>query len=155
MTCQRTQVGATLIELVVSIVIISISVTGVMMLVANVSRASADPMIRVQATAIARAYMEEILAQSLNDPDGGETGTAESGETRATYDDVSDYHGLADTSGAVDQNGSPIAGLSGYNVMVSVASATLGGQPAKRVAIQVGYDGDADFSLALSSYRMN
>lgn len=149
------QAGATLVELVISVVIISISVTGVMMVVAQTTRSSADPMIRIQAAAIAQAYMEEVLAQALNDPDGGETGGAETGESRATYDDVSDYHGLADSGGALDQHGAPIAGLGGYNVAVAVTSTTLGGHPAKRVAIAVTYDGAAGFSLPLVSYRLN
>lgn len=149
------QAGATLVELVISTVIISIVASGVMMLIAQTSRASADPIIRIQAGAIAQAYMEEILAQSLNDPDSAETGGAEAGESRATYDDVSDYHGLADTSGAIDQNGNPVAGLGAYNVAVTVSAATLGAYPAKRIAIDVTFDGDADFSLPLTSYRLN
>ena len=136
------QGGATLIEMVVSIVIISVSLTAVMMVIVQLGRSSADPMVRTQATAIAQAYMEEILVQALNDPDGGESGGAEAGETRANYDDVSDYHGVADTGGARDQLGAPIVGLDGYNVNVTVTAASIGGYPAKRVLVQVGYDGD-------------
>ena len=147
--------GATLIEMIVSIVIISVSVTAVMMVIAQVGRSSADPMLRTQATAIAQAYMDEILVQALNDPDGGETGAAEAGETRANFDDVSDYHGLADTGGARDQMGLPIAGLAGYNVDVAVTNATIGGYPAKRIRVQVGFDGDPNLSIPLIAYRMN
>lgn len=57
------QRGATIIELVITITIISISLTSVMMVIANTTRASADPMIRTQALSIANAYLEEILAQ--------------------------------------------------------------------------------------------
>ncbi len=149
------QTGATLIEMIVSIVIISVTVTSVMMVIVQVGRTSADPMIRTQATAIAQAYMDEILVQALDDPDGGETGGPEAGEARATFDDVSDYHGLADTAGAVDQTGTPIAGLEGYNVNVAVTASTLGGYAAKRIVVDVGFDGDAGFSLPLISYRLN
>jgi MSHA pilin protein MshD len=149
------QQGATLIEMVISIVIISVTVTALMMVISQVARSSSDPMIRVQATSIARAYMDEILMQALNDPDVAETGGPEVGETRATYDDVSDYHGLADTAGAVDQTGSAIVGLEGYNISVSVAATTLGGYSAKRIRVDVGFDGDANFSLPLTSYRLN
>ena len=155
MSVRNRQLGATLIEMVVSIVIMSISLTAVMMVITQVARNSADPMLRTQATAIAQAYMDEILTQPLNDPDGGETGAAESGETRATYDDVSDYHGLADNAGARDQTGTPIAGLEGYNISVAVSATTLGGYPAKRIAIDVGFDGDAAFSLPVAAIRMN
>ena len=149
----KKQGGVSLIELVVSIVIISISLTGVMMVITQAGRTSADPMIRSQATAIARAYMEEILGQPLNDPDGGETGASESGETRATFDDVSDYHGLSD-SGAVDQQGNAIPGLGSYNVQVGVFAETLSGAPAKRIRIDVTFAGDAEFQLPLVAYRM-
>jgi len=155
MSPARRQRGATLIELVVSTVIISIMVTAVMMVISQVSRTSADPMLRVQALAIAQAYMDEILAQHLDDPDGIETGAAESGESRISFDDVSDYHGLADTAGAIDQMGNAIAGLEGYNVRVAVTAATVNGLAAKRVAVTVGFDADPAFSLPLVSYRFN
>jgi len=151
----KRQTGATLIEMVISIVIISVSLTAVMMIVTQVGRSSADPMIRTQATAIAQAYMDEILVQALNDPDGGETGGAEAGETRANFDDVSDYHALADTAGARDQMGAAIAGLEGYNVNVTVTAAIIGAYPAKRVLVQVGYDGDPNLSVPIVAYRMN
>jgi len=151
----KRQHGATLIEMVISIVIISVSVTAVMMIITQVGRSSADPMIRTQATAIAQAYMDEILVQALNDPDGGESGGAEAGETRANFDDVSDYHGLADTGGARDQMGAAIVGLGGYNVNVTVTAATIGGYPAKRVLVQVGYDGDPNLVVPIVAYRMN
>jgi MSHA pilin protein MshD len=149
------QGGATLVEMVVSIVIISISLTAVMMVITQVARNSADPMVRTQATAIAQAYMDEILTQPLNDPDGGETGAAEPGESRATFDDVSDYHGLADSAGARDQTDTPIAGLEAYNISVAVTATTLGGFPAKRIAVDVGFDGDINFSLPVTAIRMN
>jgi MSHA pilin protein MshD len=149
------QIGATLVELVVSIVILSISVTGVMMVIAQSTRASADPMIRTQATAIAQAYLEEILAQPLTDPAGGDSGGAEAGEVRATYDDVNDYQGLNDSSGAVDQAGNAVPQLSAYNVAVAVESATLGGSPAQRIQVSVTHDGLPDFLVRIASYRLN
>lgn len=149
------QRGATLIEMVVSILVISISATATMMVVSQVGRHSADPMRRLQAVAIAQAYMDEILAQSLSDPDGGETGGAEAGETRATFDDVMDYHGLADNAGARDQTGTAIAGLEGYNVAVTIAAATLGGLPARQVRVLVAFDGDPSIQVPLVAYRMN
>lgn len=151
----RRQLGATLVELIVSIVIVSVSVTGVMMVISNTTRASADPMLRTQATAIAEAYLEEILSQALNDPDTTETGGAESGETRADFDDVSDYHGLNDSSGALDQNGAAISGLEGYNVAVTVTAATVNGEASKRIEVSVGHDGAAGLSVRIAAHRLN
>lgn len=148
------QKGATLIELVVSVVIIAIVSTAAMMLVARTVGSSADPMIRTQAIAVAEAYMEEILAQALTDPAGGDTGAAETGETRATYDDVTDYHNLADVSGAVDQTGLAVAGLEAYNVHVTVSNGAVNGTVAKRILVNVTHDGDATFSFPLVAYRI-
>jgi MSHA pilin protein MshD len=147
--------GATLVEMVVSVVVISITVTGVMMVIYQTSGHSADPLIRTQAIAIAESYIEEILAQPLTDPAGGDTGGSESGETRSTFDDVTDYHGLADTAGALDQAGNAIAGLEGYNVTVQLTDATLNGDAAKRILVTVTHDGVTAFSFPLVAYRLN
>ena len=149
------ETGTTLIELVVSIVIMSTVVTALMMVVARTSGSSADPLLRVQAIAIAESYMEEILAQSLLDPSGSDSGGAEAGETRPVFDDVTDYNGLSDTSGALDQAGNPITGLEGYNVSVAVTDTPLNGDPAKLIEVVVSFDGDPGFSFPLSAYRLN
>ena len=151
----RLQTGATLIELVVSVVIIATVATSAMMVVVRTAGSSADPLIRVQALAIAEAYMEEILTQALIDPAGSDTGAAEPGESRSVFDDVTDYHNLADLAGAVDQSGALIAGLDAYNVVVSVGDSTLNGAAAKRILVTVTHDGDPNFSLPLVAYRIN
>ncbi len=126
-----------------------------MMVITNTTLNSANPMIRAQGTAIVQAYMEEILSQPLTDPAGSDTGAAEAGETRATYDDVTDYHNLNDATGARDQTGSLIAGLQGYNITVSVTDTTLNGSAAKRILVTVTYDGDPGFSIPVAAYRLN
>jgi MSHA pilin protein MshD len=151
----RQAYGATLVELVVSIVILSISVTGVMVVIAQSTRVSADPMIRTQGTAIAQAYLEEILAQPLVDPSGVDSGGAEAGEVRATYDDINDYDGLNDDSGAIDQGGNAIAQLAAYNVAVAVQGTTLAGSPAQRIGVTVTRDGMPDFQVQIAAYRLN
>lgn len=155
MKTMRLQQGATLIELVISIVIIAITVTSAMMVVAGTTQRSADPMIRTQAASIANAYLEEILAQPLLEPSGADGGGAEAGETRATFDDVTDYNGLGDMLGAVDQFGNLITGLENYNVRVNVMATTFNADPALRIGVTVTHDGHASFSLALNAYRLN
>lgn len=149
------QSGVTLVELVVSIVVLSVASTAVMMLITQTSLTSADPMLRQQAVAIAEAYLEEVLALPMSDPDGGEVNGPEAGETRASYDDVWDYNGLSDSAGAVDQSGAAIAGLAGYNVSISVSSVTRGGAPALRIALQVTHDGQPGMQLPMVAYRFN
>ena len=145
----KRQDGVTLVELLVSIVIVSIAASGVLGVISMTTAASADPMIRHQAAAIAEAYLEEIMLKPVADPDGidGEA-------SRADFDDIDDYDGLAD-AGARDQFGSPIARLAAYNVAVSVApSAGLPAVPAAdalRVDVTVTHSTDINF--VLSGYR--
>jgi MSHA pilin protein MshD len=145
--------GATLVELVVSIVVISIGLAGVLLVMNRNVSSSGDPMVQHQAIAIAEAYLEEILAKEFTDPDGGETGGPEAGETRGTFDDVNDYNGLVDT-GARDQNNNPIAGLGGYNVGVAVVSQAWNGIPAADALLAtVTVTGPGGVSITLSGYR--
>lgn len=118
--------GLTLIELVISIVVIGVAVTGTLLAVSITAAHSADPMIEHQASAVADAYLEEILAKPFFDPD---TGTVCPGPeaSRALYDNTCDYH-LLDDVGARNQQGTPVAGLEAYRVRVSVdTGATLNG----------------------------
>lgn len=108
--------GMTLMELVMSIMIIAIAAGAVLGLLSQTSGHSADAMIITQAVSIGEAYAEEIGLQSFDDPDGSD------GETlRASFDDIDDYNGLVD-NGARDQFGNPLPGLSAYTVSVNVQS---------------------------------
>ena len=98
----------TLVELVISIVVVSIAVSAVLGVLSSNVEHSADAMVISQAVSIAEAYIEEISLKPFDDPDGidGEA-------SRADFDDVDDYDGLLD-AGAVDQFGNPIPSLSAY-----------------------------------------
>lgn len=146
------QSGVNLVELIIAIVIISIAITGVLMVFAVTVGRSADPMQQQQAVAIAEGYLEEILARPVADPDG-----TNAGETRATYDNVGDYDGLGE-SPPRDQNGNALPGLTGYTVNVTVTASAFGpaGDPVPatdgvRVDVRVTYPPDVDTTL--SGYR--
>lgn len=149
MSVRQQQGGVTLVELLLSIVVVSVAASAVLGVMSMTTAHSADPMIRHQAAAIAEAYLEEILLKPLTDPDGIDGEVA-----RADFDDLDDYDGLAD-AGAYDQFGVPIAGLGDYNVAVSVApSAALPATPAAdalRVDVVVTHTDAVNFTL--SSYR--
>lgn len=143
------QSGVTFIELIVAIVVIGIAASVVLgALAANVN-ASADPMVREQAVAVARAYLEEILLRSFDDPDGIDGETA-----RVDFDDVDDYDALID-AGVRDQFGNPVAGLGAYTVTVAVSPTAalpgVAGSDALRIDVNVVHTANVD--LTLSGYR--
>jgi MSHA pilin protein MshD len=114
---QQSQSGFTLVELIVSIVVIAVAVTGVLLAVQFTTMHSADPMIRQQAVAIADAYMEEIMLQRYKDPDG------DNDEPRSKFDDVYDYNDVNNEEPR-DQTNSTMPGLENYRVDVQVENAT-------------------------------
>ncbi len=145
----KQQRGVTLVELLVSIVIVSIAASGVLGVLSMTTAASADPMIRHQAAAIAEAYLEEILLKPMTDPDGVD------GEAlRTDFDDLDDYDGLADV-GARDQFGVPISGLGNYNVAVAVSpSAALPAIPlVDALRVDVVVTNGVEINFTLSGYR--
>ena len=137
------QAGATLIELIISIVIISTTIAGVLGIVNLTVLHSADPIVQQQAIAIAESYIEEITALPVDDPDGVNVVEA----SRNLYDNVDDYNGLNDT-GVVDQDGNAIANLSNYNVNIAIANQTINGLANMReVTVSVQRLGTASISL--------
>ena len=150
----RSESGLTLVELVVSMVIVSIALAGVLVAMNQTTVRSADPMIEHQAVAIAEAYLEEILLQAYADPDDAAIcGTPEG--SRALYDDVCDYAGLSD-SGARDQTDTAVAGLESYQVDVTIDTAAnlnglSGSSEVLRADVTVTHP--ANVTITLSGYR--
>lgn len=145
---QRQQAGVTLIELILSMVIISIALTGVFSVINLTVSHSADPVVEHQAIAIAEAYLEEIQLQSFTDPDGTNVGET----SRARFDNVDDYNGLNDV-GAHNQLGASITSLSSYNVTVAVVNQTVVGLAAKEITVSVSGPGVS--GLTLVGYKFN
>ncbi|MDP2004228.1 MAG: prepilin-type N-terminal cleavage/methylation domain-containing protein [Rubrivivax sp.] len=139
----RRHAGFTLIELVIFIVIVSVGVTGILLVMNTVVASSADPMVRKQALALADSILEEVLQKEYADPDGtsGET-------TRATFDDVDDYNGKSNST-FTDLPPS----LTSYLITIVVdAPAPLSGVTTKRVRVTVSHGNE---SITLTGYRGN
>ena len=141
--------GFTLIELIVSMVVLSVALVGVLSVINYTTAHSADPVLRQQAIAIAEAYMEEITLKSYADPD------ADGEASRDLFDDVDDYNNLPDTD-VRGPTGNAISGLTAYSVSVIVGSPVGYGPagalvPGKRIAVTVTTP--AGESLTLAGYR--
>jgi len=142
------QLGATLVELIITIIIISIALSGILSVVNLTTRHSADPMVQHQAIAIAESYLEEILLLPIADPDG-----INSGETRANFDNINDYDALKDV-GAKNQLGATIIGLELYSIDITVQSPiTISGVNMTQVLIDVSRPGTD--TINLSGFKAN
>ena len=131
------QQGMTLIELVVSIVIISIAAISMLALLSSQASHSGDAMVQTQAVHIADAYLAEVLQQSFQ-PQVNAPG-------RASFNDVDDYNGLNDGI-ATDRSGTPVPGLGAFSVRITVTQAPLGAVPAlqsRRIDVTVRHSGGA------------
>lgn len=142
----------TLIEILVTIVVIALAATALMSVFGNMVRGSADPLIQQQAITIAEAYMEEILRKEFADPAVAETGASEAGESRASFNDVQDYNDLPDNQ-VRDQNNNAIAALAGYTVTVSVNGAVFSAVNTMRIDVTVTHP--ASGAISLSAFRAN
>ncbi|MCR4301278.1 MAG: type II secretion system GspH family protein [Sulfuricaulis sp.] len=163
--------GVTLVELIVAIVIIGVALAGVLMVFVRNTGASADPVITHQSLAIAEAYLEEILAKRFAVPVAGPEG----GESRANYDEVDDYHNLANNgcltvvqgysataacpapgSCICDQSGQPIDGLQNYVATVQVLARALTVVTASNAErVEVTVTSPFGGSVLISGYRTN
>jgi MSHA pilin protein MshD len=142
--------GFTLPELLLLIVVLAIGMAGILTVYVNTVAASADPLVRKQAMAIAESLMEEIMLQAYS------AGTAPAaGATRATFDEVGDYQGYSTAGGIVNIYGIAVAGLGNYNVSpVQVEDVTLNSvSEAKRVTVTVTAPHGEPFSL--QGYKLN
>ncbi len=161
MCSKSIQRGLTLIELLVFIVIVGVAATAILSVMGTLTRRAADLLPETQAHALAAGLLDEILAQpsTFCDPDAPNAATAtaatvaacggpaenaigpEAGETRASFDNVNDYHAAANLAGLLPDGVTPIAGLPGYTAQVTVQNAALfAGIPASetlRVTVRV------------------
>ena len=147
----KRQTGMTLVELVITIVIVGIAAAALYSAMAAIGGRSADPMLRQQSLAIAEAYLEEILLQPFLDPSNAVCPAPPA--SRANFDNVCDYNGLND-SGARDARGQAIAALVNYRVQVAVTPQAWAGLAASdALLVQVSVTDPAGQVLRLDGYR--
>jgi MSHA pilin protein MshD len=150
----RRQSAFTLVEVIVTVVVLAVAATALISVYTSMVRGSADPVIQQQAITVAEAYMEEILRKAYKDPRDpivAETGSAEAGEDRDSFNDVQDYNFLPANQDVRDQNNNPITALAAYTVTVNVQAATLSGIAAMQIDVTVTHP--VTGSILLSAFR--
>jgi len=135
--------GFSLVEIVITIVIISIALTAAIASWGTIASRSADVMWQTKVSYLGQAYLEEILSRRYDeltplggsppcDPcsptslfgiSAGSPVTSKDGESRDAFDDVDDYHGLTENAvGLFTETVTPggIQSYQGYSVSVEV-----------------------------------
>ncbi|OUS41053.1 hypothetical protein A9R00_02905 [Oleispira antarctica] len=119
--------GFSLIELVITIVVIGIALTALSTSLFTAVGRNADPLWQSKATQLSQAYLDEILSMRYQEDTplgGGIVGTCaiggpEEGATnRDLFDDVDDYNGLAGTVDFLDATAS--SNYAGYAISITV-----------------------------------
>ncbi|WP_237709874.1 prepilin-type N-terminal cleavage/methylation domain-containing protein [Stutzerimonas stutzeri] len=108
------QRGMTLIELMLTIVVVGLCAAALYSAMASITGRSADPMLRQQSLSLAEAYLEEIALQAFS-----VLAQPACAQARTCFNDVRDYHGLSDFPPR-NAFGAPISELVGYRVDVTV-----------------------------------
>lgn len=151
------QSGASLIELIMFIVIVSSALAGILLVMNQTSKGSADPLIRKQAMAAAYSLLEEIELQDAIAASGVASSPVTQANRASAYHVVGDYNGFATTgvfAVADATSSSPV--LAQYNAAVSVIpeAAAWNGIPAGRVAqINVTVTGPNNTTIIATGYR--
>ena len=145
----RSAAGFTIIEAVLSVVIVA-TLTTTMLTSVSANRAAMKTMNdRAQGLMLAEALVAEIVALPFNDPSGSVIdpigpNSGEAGATRAAFDDCDDYHGFSEPN-CLDKSGVAIAAGSGYARSVTVEfvqaaalnTAAGSGSRVKRITVTV------------------
>jgi MSHA pilin protein MshD len=140
----RRQAGLSMVELVLFIVIVGIAVAGILMVMIQSNKASADPQLRKQAISIAEGLLEEIqlarftycdpgddnadTADSIDDCSVPEIAGPEPGNDRP-YDNVNDYvtaYGQEESFPLIDLNKNPVGDLAPYTAFLTITPESLG-----------------------------
>jgi len=139
--------GFTLIEMIITIVVIGVGLAGLIVAFTTTMRSSADPMVRKQLTAVAEAMMEEVTLKPYAAGPG-----ARSGCDRRDVDDVRDYAGYSEAVCTPD--GTVNTNLNGYSVQVDVSATPITWNGVtETLRIRVTASDGARESISLVSWR--
>jgi len=168
--------GFTLVEIIITIVFISIVMVGVLTAYTNTMKTSADPLQQIRAVELGQSYMDEIFSKRFDENTGqggiprcgsSDAGSivctpsgsfgSDAGETRSSFDDVDDFHNLSEIP-PLDSLGNTRTGYDNYDVQITVnyagnELAGIANNDAKRITVTTTTPkGD---SYSFSAYRVN
>ena len=118
MFTRHNQRGVSLVELIMFIVIVSVALAGILLVMNNVTRHSADTLVRKQALAVAESLLEEIELQDFTSA-SGVTPVVTLANRSTAYHIVTDYNGFT-TAGIFTFDNVAVANLGNYNVSPAV-----------------------------------
>ena len=147
------QRGVSLVELIMFIVIISVSLIGILSVMNITTAHSADPLIRKQALAVAESLLEEVELQDFTAASGvAHTPILLPSDRTSGYHIVSDYSGFKMTGIITFLDAT--TGLANYSANVSVNPVALGTIPAtSAVQITVTVTGPSGPPVQIDGYR--
>jgi len=145
------QMGFSLLEVVLTIVILSITMTSLFSILLFLNQQSQYPILQHQAYQIAQNYLAEILAKPAVDPNQPETGGIEPDETYP-FDDVQDYKTLHNVPVHDHERHTPTLAKH-YRLTMMVTQVTVANQPMWRVDIIVIHQRYPFIQAMLSVYR--
>ena len=161
---RRAASGFSLIELIVSLVVLGLVFAGFASVFGSVLRHAGEPPLRQQAVAVAGSYLEEILSRPYPSAVGGSCPAPT--VARPQFASPCDYDGLAangctSSSAACpvpgdcvcDRSGAPVDGLAGFVVNVSVTPGTIAGAAGLIVDVDVNHAGLPGDALRLTAFR--
>jgi MSHA pilin protein MshD len=142
--------GITMAETIVSTLLVGMVLVGTIQLVGPIIRSGSVMSDKLVATNLARELSEEIATKYFTSPllDDVEAMGAAVGETRSTYDDIDDYHGVNNSPPQMS-NETVMTHLAGWSRSVKVVHVDLNDPSAesgsytglKRVTVTVTKDG--------------
>lgn len=167
---KKNQLGVTLVELIITIVVIGIAMSALITALSTGIANSSAPLWEGKALELSQAYLDEILAMKfdhLSTSGGGKINEASvsctaanfsDSEVRANFNDVDDYHNLSDAPPVLIDSTINMSEYANYSVTAQVACAgtELGlanNESAKRIQITVTVPGGE--SRSVSIYRGN
>lgn len=146
--------GVTLVELVLTIAILGIALSGIMLAYVINVRYSASPIITAQAISIAKGYLEEVYSKDFPVTLPCPAPPA----NRSDYTNVCDYQGMVN-NGVINQNGASVPSLQNYSILVNIVTSGFSfsgltpGTDVVRIDVTVSHASIPNF--VLSAYRTN